>query len=129
MCLSPVLGKFLDVVGRRPYFGMYTIPVPLETQLVQFCLLFRFTLLKTLCALKPLSDTFIVILGSFMIIPAHAALACTTLVPRWVPILCVIVIGLSFSMVPGMPYKTTNHIETLGYFYHDIASITCIELI
>ncbi|PRP86283.1 hypothetical protein PROFUN_05424 [Planoprotostelium fungivorum] len=58
MILSPILGKFLDMVGNRPYF---------------------------------------VVLGSCMILPAHLMLAFTQVTPL-VPI---ILIGLSFSMVPG----------------------------
>jgi len=58
MCLSPFLGKLLDVVGRRPYF---------------------------------------IILGSLAILPAHLMLAWTDVTP--IPF--VIIIGLSFSIVPG----------------------------
>jgi len=58
MVLSPFLGKFLDVVGRRPYF---------------------------------------VVLGSIAVIPSHVALAFK--MPY--PIIPIIVIGLSFSMVPS----------------------------
>jgi len=58
MVLSPILGKFLDCVGYRPYF---------------------------------------VVLGSLMILPAHLMLAFTNITPLF-PI---ILIGLSFSMVPG----------------------------
>jgi len=58
MVLSPLLGKFLDVVGRRPYF---------------------------------------VALGSIAVIPAHIALAFN--MPY--PIIPIIVIGLSFSIVPS----------------------------
>jgi len=58
MVLSPFLGKFLDVVGRRPIFT---------------------------------------IIGSAVIIPAHLILAFTNMTP----ILSVIIIGLSFSLVPS----------------------------
>jgi MFS family permease len=58
MCLSPILGKFLDVVGRRPFF---------------------------------------IILGSLAILPCHLILAWTKLNP--IPF--IIIIGLSFSLVPS----------------------------
>lgn len=63
MALSPVLGKLLDRVGRRPYF---------------------------------------VVLGSILIIPMHVVLA---LLPvggnPYIPLIPIIVIGLSFSIVPS----------------------------
>jgi MFS family permease len=58
MVLSPILGKGLDLVGKRPYF---------------------------------------LVLGSLMIFPAHLYLGLT----HWIPILPIIVIGLSFSLVPS----------------------------
>jgi len=58
MVLSPIMGKLLDIVARRPFF---------------------------------------VILGSLAIIPAHLAFAFTHINP-FIP---VVVIGLSFSLVPS----------------------------
>lgn len=58
MILSPFLGKFLDIVGRKPYF---------------------------------------IVVGALALIPAHLTLAWTD----FQPIVPIVVIGLSFSLVPG----------------------------
>jgi len=62
MVLSPVMGRLLDVVGRRPYF---------------------------------------IILGSCMIIPMHIYLALIPYEQMYLPIIPIIVMGLSFSIVPS----------------------------
>lgn len=77
MVLSPFLGKFLDKVGRRPYF---------------------------------------VVLGSLAVIPTHMVLAFH--LPY--PIIPIIIMGLSFSLVPGALWPSipliTNPKETATAF-------------
>eukprot|EP01119_Soliformovum_irregulare_P001598 TRINITY_DN1131_c0_g1_i1.p1 TRINITY_DN1131_c0_g1~~TRINITY_DN1131_c0_g1_i1.p1 ORF type:complete len:475 (+),score=90.57 TRINITY_DN1131_c0_g1_i1:29-1426(+) len=58
MCLSPFLGKFLDIVARRPYF---------------------------------------VVFGSMVVIPCHIWMA----LKLQYPLIPIILIGLSFSLVPS----------------------------